>query len=230
MRVHFDEIADDYHLQAAGTQQAVYDDLETWITPLITGKVVLDVGNGGKFAYDTGLPSAVTALDISEKMLAKISDTRVVRVVGDALKMDGIDDHSVDVVVLCLMLHHMAGRTRLQSLATLRQVLTSARRTVRPGGCVVVTETVATPMFSAAQRLIYPASHAFLAPRVGMLYFFSPLEMESAFRDVFGAVALQTRPHPIKGWLDPFPGTFPGRIKIPAWALPMRFWSYLAKF
>jgi hypothetical protein len=126
------------------------------------------------------------------------------------------------------MLHHMAGRSRRESLATLKNVLMSARRTLRPGGCVLVTETVATPLFSAFQRVAYPASYAFLAPRVGMLYFFSPQELTSALREVFGPAALQSRPHPIKGWLDPFPGTFPGRIKIPAWALPMRFWSYLA--
>lgn len=225
MGTHFDTIADDYHHQAGATQQAVYDDIASWITPTVTGKVVLDVGNGGKFAYDTTLPAAVTALDVSAKMLAKISDPHVRCIVGDALNMDGVSDKSVDVVVLCLMLHHMAGKTRKDSLATLRHVLEATRRVLRPGGTVLITETVTTPLSGVVQRLLYPLSYAFLAPRVGMLYFFSRAEVVGALGEVFGPVGMELRPHPIRGWLDPFPG----RVKIPAWALPLRFWSFLVR-
>lgn len=228
MSVHFDAIADEYHQKAAGTQQAVYDQISQWIDPLVSGKVVLDVGNGGKFAYDVALPSAVTALDLSEKMLAKISNPRVIRLIGNALNMNGVADSSVDFVILGLVLHHIAGSTRRETLSMLRQVLTSARRVLRPGGAILVTETVASPILSGLQRLAYPVSHAFLAPRVGMLYFFSQAELKDAIADVFGRVELHQRTHRIAGWLDPFPGTFPGVLKVPAWTFPMQFRSYLA--
>jgi len=228
MSAHFDAIADAYHHEAAGAQQAVYDDIAAWISPLIAGKTVLEVGNGGKFAYDTALPSTLMALDVSEKMLAKISDPRVLRVVGDALEMQAVEDHTIDIVVLSLVLHHIVGRTRHESIALLHRVLASARRVVRPGGYVLVTESVATPPLSIFQRIAYPLTHAFLAPRVGMVYFFSATELKAAFQAVFGTITLETRLHPITGWIDPLPGTFPGRIKIPAWAFPTRFRSYLA--
>ncbi len=99
---HFDSIANQYQ-NAADSWQAIYDQMEARINPIVRDKVVLDVGNGGRFAYDTDLPSQVIAMDISPSMLEKIDDPKIVKIVGDATEMETVEDESVDIIIFLLV-------------------------------------------------------------------------------------------------------------------------------
>ncbi|NET52742.1 MAG: class I SAM-dependent methyltransferase [Merismopedia sp. SIO2A8] len=122
---HFDRISARYQ-RAADSWQEIYEQIETRINPIVEGKVVLDVGNGGRFAYDTSLPSQVIAMDIAPSMLDKIDNPKIVKVVGDARDMQTIDDQSVDIIVFLLVLHHINGCNVKDSINTLDKVLSSA--------------------------------------------------------------------------------------------------------
>ena len=68
---HFDRIALRY-AQASKSWASLSGQLVERIAPLVRGKTVLDVGNGGFFAYDPASASTVTGLDISPAMLERI--------------------------------------------------------------------------------------------------------------------------------------------------------------
>lgn len=95
---HFDRLAGKYGAVHMSWRK-VYEKIEEQVNPLIRGKRVLDIGNGGVFCYDTTLPSEITVLDISLAMLDRIDKAGVQKVVGDARDLKELSDGSFDVIL-----------------------------------------------------------------------------------------------------------------------------------
>lgn len=222
---HFDKISSQYQ-SAADSWKAIYEQMEARINPIIKDKVVLDVGNGGRFAYDTSLPRRVIAMDISPSMLEKIGDPKIVKVVGDARDMEAVDDESVDIIIFLLVLHHINGSSVRESLETLDKVLSLARCKIRPEGYLIVTEALLSPLLFRIQCFFFPLTRFVLSQfGVGMIFFFSLPLLRERISQKFH---LETRECEIvrlglKGWFDPIGGSFPGLLKIPAWLSPYDF-------
>ncbi|MCF6464822.1 hypothetical protein C3E90_02780 [Clostridium sp. Cult2] len=78
-------------------------------------EVVLDIGGGtGRLAdYLSGDCRIVYVLDESKGMLSKVKgNTKVLTVLEDALDMT-FEDNSVDIVIMCDMLHHIKDQEKL---------------------------------------------------------------------------------------------------------------------
>jgi ubiquinone/menaquinone biosynthesis C-methylase UbiE len=222
---HFDRISNNYQ-KASASWETLYEQIAERINSLITGKVILDIGNGGRFAYDLSLPKQVSAMDVSADMLSSISDPRIIKLVSDARNMHVIENSSVDIVIFVLVLHHINGKNIHQSIETLEDVLSEARSKLRPGGHLVVTEALLSPMLYRLQSIGFQLTRSFLrAFGIPMIFFYTKALLAEKIAQAFqiDPQDIETTSLSINGWLDPLGGSFPGLIKIPASMQPWDF-------
>ena len=227
---HFNAIAGKYH-ETAKSWETLYVQTRQLLNPIVTGKRVADVGNGGVFVFDPGLTKKTTCLDIAESMLAQIQDDRVEKIVTDARSMDGIADESVDAIVFNFSLHHINGSNVRESLQTLEDVISASNRKLVRGGKLIIGETVFNRLMFTLQSLLFPVTKLILATfGVSMIYQFSQTVILEKL-----ARCLLCRPESvmvheleIRNSFDPLGGSFPGTIKIPGWFYPGRFLVFIA--
>ena len=230
-REHFDRIAGRYE-QASHSWQSIYDQLEGRLNPLVAGRRVLSVGSGANFGYDTSLPAQTIALDISPSMLDAIDRPDVVKRVGDARELRSIGDASIDVVLFVLSLHHINGPSVRDSLETLERVFAAARRVLRPGGHLVVVESVVPRWYFALERLLFPLTRRLLG-RFGVsmifLYPLPVLERQIAAHLQVEATEIERLRLDVDERIDPFGGSFPGWVSVPARYLPGGYYLVVAR-
>lgn len=222
---HFDKIADQYK-KAADTWESVYRKTREIIEPLIKDKTVLDIGNGGYFPYDTRLAKKVTVLDISPAMLEKIDKPNIEKKVGDARILDNIEDDSMDVILFVLCVHHINGNTVRGTFAVLDEVIAASRKKLKRGGVLVIVEpTLAWPLFAVEVGLFHLTKLLLRMLNVSMIFFFHVTQLRDHMGLAFGSLEAEREviPLPIEGWIDPLGGSFPGRILLPAWLCPTRY-------
>jgi len=139
------------------------DSLETYrhIRCALDGAVagagrLLDVGNGGVFAYDTSLAREIVGVDLCfEETPRRVGENVTLRR-GDALAL-GEPDGAYDVVVQSGLLHHLVGGDADATLENVRRAVDEAHRVLAPGGRLVVMEScVPAPAF-AIERRLFPA-------------------------------------------------------------------------
>ena len=140
MATHFDKIATGYHTIQNNLNSEVYIRIGELLNPRITNQTVLDIGNGGYFAYDLNLPSSITAVDISREMLKKITNQKVKKVVGDARTLTAIENDSVDVVLLLFCIHHVTGKNEKEAIRSMNEIVNAARLKLKKRGRLIVAE------------------------------------------------------------------------------------------
>lgn len=228
---HFNCISDKYQ-EAAKSWDIIYKCAGSSLKPLVKDAVVLDVGNGGRFAYDPDSCRKVIAMDISPRMLENIDDDKVVKVVGDARDMEGIEEECVDVIVFILSLHHINGNSVQESLKILDQVLNAAREKLRIGGHLVIAEGLLPKPVYSLQAWLFKVEQ-YILRRLGapMVFFYSRKILTAHIAKSFGIHPREVEEIPIRleEWIDPFGGSFPGLIKLPPWLSPYDFRVLIAE-
>lgn len=222
---HFDHIADRYK-KAADTWESVYKKTREVIEPLIQNKLVLDIGNGGYFPYDTKLAKKVIVLDISPAMLEKIEQPNIEKVVGDARDLGNIADASVDVILFVLCIHHINGQGVRKTMDVLDQVLEACRKKLKTGGQLVIVEpTLAGALYWGEAAAFHLTKFFLNLSKVSMIFFFHVRTLREHMQKVFGVPDSQVEviSLPILGYVDPMGGSFPGVIRIPGWLCPTRY-------
>jgi len=215
---HFDHIADKYQ-KAADTWAIMYQQIEATVNPYIANKKVLDVGNGGRFSYDVNLPEKIIAMDVSPVMLDRIKEPAIIKIVGDARDMNNIENESVDVIIFQLVLHHITGSNYKSTLLTLKNIISSSKLKLKPGGFLIIAEPLMHPILFSVERLFFPLTKFILKRfNVSMIFFFSSKIMQKQLVNVFNIQKSSIERTKIKlsGWIDALGGSFPGLIKIPA--------------
>lgn len=229
--VHFDRIAGRYDA-VPETWRSVYDRARLIIEPIIRDKTILDVGSGGFFPYDTGLAKKIIALDVSQGMLERIRVPGIDKIQTDARSMTGVTDESVDVVLFVQSLHHMVGRSVCENVESLDRIFGSCRRVLRKGGRLVIVEPFFGNFFFGCEKALYGAEVLlFGLMKVPPVFFYTSSLMKKRLAAAFSVSekSIATESLPIKGWVDPMGGTFPGRVKIPAWLCPTRYYCLVAE-
>lgn len=215
-RAHFDRIARRY-AGATGGLAPLYEAARPRLQALVEGRDVLDVGGGGVVPFDPDAPASLTALDLSEAMLARLP-AGVRRVRGDARQMPAFAPESFDVVLFNLSLHHIAGEGAQGASRALEQ----AWRVLRPGGDLVVHEPVAGP-FGA--RLLGLASALLSALGGGPVSLRGRADLVSLLAAAGGRPESEVAVERLspRGWSDPLGGTFPGLLRVPLALHPTSF-------
>ena len=117
---------------------------------------MLDIGNGGVFDYDVGLPASLVALDLFLDRIDPADYPAHVRFVqGSALDVP-LPAASFDTVLIVMLLHHLVGASVDESLANVERAIAEARRVLRPQGRLVIVESCVPAWFYAFERAVFP--------------------------------------------------------------------------
>jgi SAM-dependent methyltransferase len=118
-------------------------------------ELLLDVGNGGVFDYDTQQVGEIVAVDLFlDQLPASHFPPNVTARKGDALALDEPDE-TYDVVLAALLYHHLVGRRPADSLANIRRAVAEAERVLRPGGRLVIAESCVPRWFYGFEKLMF---------------------------------------------------------------------------
>jgi SAM-dependent methyltransferase len=118
-------------------------------------RLLLDVGNGGVFEYDTRLVDEIVAVDLFlDKLPPDHFPANVTPRKGDALELDE-PDGGYDVVLEALLYHHLVGSKPGDSIRNTRRAIAEAARVLEPGGRLVVAESCVPTWFYGFERAMF---------------------------------------------------------------------------
>jgi SAM-dependent methyltransferase len=162
-------------------------------------------------------------------MLAQIRNPRVEVVVDDAATMNSITDESVDVVMFCLVLHHINAPSRVETLQLLTNTLTVAAKKLRSGGHIVVLEVLLPSWLYWIEASLFGLQRLVLRTlKRDMIYLFRGSDVRRRL-ELLSSQPVQSYRIVVPGWYDPLAGSFPGRIRIPGRLSPTPFRLFIAK-
>jgi ubiquinone/menaquinone biosynthesis C-methylase UbiE len=118
-------------------------------------KHLLDIGNGGVFDYDTGNSDQITALDLFLDSIDQSSYPRHITFLqGSALDIP-LAEHSVDCVLIVMLLHHLVGSTVEQSRENVRRCIAECKRVLKSGGRLVLAESCVPHWFYTFEKAVF---------------------------------------------------------------------------
>lgn len=167
---------------------------------------------------------SITVTDVSRGMLAHQESSGITQVVNDGRSL-AFSDASFDHVVFSLVLHHIAGASARSARSNVRRSLAEARRVLKPGGRVWVSELcppepvylaelAAAPLTRAALRLADVPFVVMHSPR-----FYRRVLEELAFREV-RAELVRAPEAKAWDWLTPVDGL--PWLRVPRFMFPVR--------
>jgi SAM-dependent methyltransferase len=116
---------------------------------------LLDIGNGGTFDYEVQIAREVVAIDLFlEEIPPSAFPPNVTPKNGSALELPE-PDSTFDGVLMCMLLHHLIGRSVEESLANLSRAIGEAFRVLKPGGRLVIIESCVSERFYGFERLVF---------------------------------------------------------------------------
>ena len=133
-----------------------YHHIRDAITREVAGTgLLLDVGNGGVFEYDTTQVEKIIAVDLFlDRLPASQFPPNVTARRSDALALDE-PDGAYEVVLEALLYHHLVGSRPGDSIVNIRRAIAEAHRVLRPGGRLVIAEPCVPRWFYGLERLMF---------------------------------------------------------------------------
>jgi SAM-dependent methyltransferase len=116
---------------------------------------LLDVGNGGTFDYDVTLVRELVAVDLFLGDLpASHFPPNVLPKNGTALNLLE-PDASFDGVIMSMLLHHLVGKSLVESKDNTSRAVAEAFRVLKPGGRLVLMESCVPAWFYRFEKIVF---------------------------------------------------------------------------
>jgi ubiquinone/menaquinone biosynthesis C-methylase UbiE len=147
----FDAQADAYHAKTAG-MAPFHVVTAARLEEGLSGKVVAIGGIWAQADMRACRDLDLTVVDVSPRMLEHWTAAGFQTIQGDA-RQTPFDDESIDHVVLPLILHHVTEGSWSESRRQVTRVLDEARRILKRGGRVWISDYSVGPAIYMAQRL-----------------------------------------------------------------------------
>jgi SAM-dependent methyltransferase len=138
-----------------------YRNINASVSSAVEGAgLLVDIGNGGVFDYDTSKVSRIIAVDLmfASEFEASMPPNAEFKV-GSALELP-LPADSADTVLMNMLLHHLTGRDVETTRSNLVKAITEAQRVLRPGGKIVIMESCVPAWFFAFEKVVFKASSA----------------------------------------------------------------------
>lgn len=144
-----------------------YRNIREALTREVAGtELLLDVGNGGVFEYDTTRVERIVAIDLFlDRLPTSHFPPNVTARRGDALALDEPDD-AYEVVLEALLYHHLVGSRASDSIVNIRRAIVEAERVLRPGGRLVVAESCVPAWFYGFEKVMFGSLSALARTRL----------------------------------------------------------------
>jgi ubiquinone/menaquinone biosynthesis C-methylase UbiE len=118
--------------------------------------VILDIGNGGIFNYDTTKAKHIVALDLSPNIInnAPYTADNIEYKVGDIIDLK-FEDAVYDQAVMDMLIHHLAGNNFAQTKENVLKSFINTYSVLKPGGELIIMESCLPSFFEAAERILF---------------------------------------------------------------------------
>ena len=139
-----------------------YKILYNEITEIIKGSdLLLDVGHGGSFDYDTTKVNKIVGLDLDE-MIEKNSIPKNVNLeVGSALE---IPDKLInfDTVLFVMLIHHLVGKNVTENIENLNRCIEQSKKALSKNGRLVIVESCVPKWFYNIEKIVFKPTSYFI--------------------------------------------------------------------
>jgi SAM-dependent methyltransferase len=201
-----------------------YKNIRRFTNEALTGiNRLLDIGNGGTFDYDVNLVHELVAVDLFlEDLPPSAFPAHVQLKNGSALDLPE-PDGSFDGVLMCMLIHHLIGKTLTQCYSNVSLAIGEAFRVLEPGGKLVIIESCVPGWFYGFEKLVFPLASKLIG--VWMEHpatlQFTPLYIETVLKEYTDDV--EVSPIPRGRWLLQYGYKFPSALT------PARPYRFVAK-
>lgn len=167
-------------------------------------RLLLDVGNGGVFDYDTALAERIVGVDLFLDGTPPRVPENVLLRRGDALALEE-PAGAYDCVLEVSVFHHLIGVDAQSTLRNIERAVAEAHRVLAPGGRLVVVESCLSARAYALERRLFGALR--LLARTPLMRHpatlqFPPSTIAEIIRARFGQVIVA--PIPVGRWILQF--------------------------
>ena len=219
---HFNKIFKSYNKNII-LHKDLYEKIGKLIDQYTKNKVVLDIGNGGQTPYNLSDTKKIIIYDISEEMLKKIANDKIIKIEGDARNLNKIENNSIDVILLLFTLHHINGKNKTEAINSLIEVTSQAKEKLKNNGNLIIVEPVLSELLYFIESMFYKITYYILSLfKKDMVFIYSKKTLLKYFKKHFKDEDINIIELKLTGFADPLLGTFPGLIKIPASLMPTR--------
>lgn len=157
---------EDFFLTNLDSYRALVADLDTYqnIFNVVNESVrginnLVDIGNGGVFAYDPKLVNKITAIDLFLDNLDQSKyPPNVILKQGNALNLSE-STNSFDGTLMVMLIHHLVGDDLSKTEKNMQKCFEECHRVLKPGGKLILVESCVPYWLYLLERLLFPVTN-----------------------------------------------------------------------
>lgn len=152
----------DHHkdYKAKVSRLKTYQNIFAETTEAVSGaELLIDIGNGGVFDYETGRAKEIVAVDLmfTDGFDKAALPENAKAILGSALDLPFPDGYA-DAALMNMLLHHLTGKDVEATRDNLEKAISEAYRILKPGGRMVIMESCVPPWFYRFEQVVYKTS------------------------------------------------------------------------